>query len=287
MSPRQKGELKAEIERQFRILFGPNAPREKAERWLAFELSSVEIHRQNLVPFVRGHGASANDRMLDFGSGSGSSACAMALDLGVRVVGIEPRDEKRNIARLWAEYYGVEDQVDFHFLRDTLHLPYADASFDYVLSSSVLEYISGSRTPFLAEMWRVLKPGGRLIIAGTSNAVWPREIHSKTWTVNWMPNLGPRIRAKLGRNPNVERGITFGEIESGLPGARFVRGGSDEVGAFAERFAKRTGPLARILQSTAKRALEEIDRATRSALAWPLEAFLPWLNVAFEKPLAL
>ncbi len=286
MSPRQKDELKAEIERQFRSLWGADAPREKAERWLAFELSSVEIHRQNLVPFARGHGVKEGDRVLDYGSGSGCSACAMALDLGARVVGVEPKDMKRDIARLWAEYYGVQDRVEFLFTADTLHLPFADETFDYVLSSSVLEYISGSRTPSLCEMWRVLKPGGRLLVAGTSNAAWPREVHSKTWTVNWMPNLGPKIRAKLGRDPNVERGITFGEIESCLPGARFVRGDSDEVGAFANRFAKKAGPLEGLVRSAAKRVLAEIDRATTSALTWPVEAFLPWLNVAFEKPLA-
>lgn len=284
---RSREELRRSIEAHFRSGFGPDIPEEKARRWLDFELASVEIHRANLVPFVRGHGAETGHRVLDFGSGPGCSACAMAVDLGVEVVGVEPRPENRAVAPLWAEYYEVEDRVEFHFRQDTLHLPFAERTFDFVLASSVLEYIPGNRGPYLREMWRVLKPGGRLLVAGTSNAAWPREVHSKTWTVNWMPNLGPRLRASLGKEPNVERGITFGEIESSLTNARFVRGASDELAAFSERASDQAPfipePLRRGVRSAIHRALRAIDGATFHTIGWPAEAFLPWLNVAFER----
>jgi ubiquinone/menaquinone biosynthesis C-methylase UbiE len=287
MPPRSKDELRAEIEGHILRVLGPKTPARKARKSLDFEMSSVEIHRRNLVPFVRGHGARSVHHILDFGSGPGCSACAMALDLGARVTGVEPRETNRAIAPLWADYYEVSDRVSFFFTPDTLKLPFSDETFDFVLASSVLEYIPGNRGPYLREMWRVLKPEGRLLIAGTSNAAWPREVHSKTWIINWMPNLGPRIRQKLGRRTNVERGITFGEIEASLPGARFVRGASSEVAAFAERLAEKAPvpmPMRVALSASVKGVLSAIDRATSSAVAWPIEAFLPWLNVAFEKP---
>jgi ubiquinone/menaquinone biosynthesis C-methylase UbiE len=286
VSPRNREELIARIEAHFRSGFAPGTPEDKARRWLDFELSSVDIHRKNLVPFVRGHGARAGQRVLDYGSGPGCSACAMATELGVHVTGVEPNSANQAIAPLWAEYCGVGDKVEFHFTDDTVHLPFADESFDFVLASSVLEYIPGNRGPHLREMWRVLKRGGRLLIAGTSNAVWPREVHSKTWIVNWMPNLGPRIRARLGRNARVERGITFGEIEASLPGARFVRGDSDELDAFATRVADRDflpDPIKRNARRLVGATLKKLDRSATEAVGWPAEAFLPWLNVAFER----
>jgi SAM-dependent methyltransferase len=252
-------------------------------------MRSVEIHRANLVPFVRGHGAKAGDRILDFGSGPGCSACAMAMDLGARVSGVEPGFHNRTIAPLWAEYCDVSRLVEFHFTNDTLHLPFRDEAFEFVLASSVLEYIPGDRSPYLREMWRVLKRGGRLLIAGTSNAVWPREAHSKTWLVNWMPNLGPNLRKRLGRKGPVERGITFGQIQAALPGSTFVRGDVDQLQAFAQRLTDHAPfvptALRGGLESALEGALHALDDRAESVTGWPAEAFLPWLNVAFERAL--
>ena len=43
-------------------------------------------------------------------------------------------------------------------------LPFADASFDYVVSFQVIEHISNDRE-FVREVWRVLKPGGKFIVS--------------------------------------------------------------------------------------------------------------------------
>lgn len=283
MSRRGRDELLQLIEGHFRSGFRADAKPADIERWLAFEMSSVDIHKKNLVPFVRGHGAREGDRVLDFGSGPGCSACAMAVELGVSVVGVEPNASNAIVAPLWAELCGVEDRVKFHFTDDTLHLPVEDESVDFVLASSVLEYIPGDRGPYLREMWRALKPGGRLLIAGTSNAVWPREVHSKTWTVNWMPNFGPKLRAFLGKNTHVERGVTFGEIEAALPGAKFVRGDVDQLDAFVDRATRKLSFVSGAIEGPLKSAMHLFDSRLSSSVDWPLEAFLPWLNVAFEK----
>jgi ubiquinone/menaquinone biosynthesis C-methylase UbiE len=50
-------------------------------------------------------------------------------------------------------------------------LPFLDESFDCVISSQVIEHIA--REPVLFdEMWRVLRPGGRLIIGTPDYATW-------------------------------------------------------------------------------------------------------------------
>jgi len=43
-------------------------------------------------------------------------------------------------------------------------LPFEDNSFDYIFSSHTLEHISGSLTPLMIELWRILKPKGVLEI---------------------------------------------------------------------------------------------------------------------------
>jgi SAM-dependent methyltransferase len=42
-------------------------------------------------------------------------------------------------------------------------LPYADGAFDLVVSMDVIEHVPDPR-PWLAETWRVLRPGGRLFL---------------------------------------------------------------------------------------------------------------------------
>ncbi len=50
-------------------------------------------------------------------------------------------------------------------------LPFADASFDCVICSEVIEHIAADEKPF-DELWRVLKPGGRLILGTPDYDRW-------------------------------------------------------------------------------------------------------------------
>lgn len=280
-----RADIVAKVEQTWRDRY-KGMSEEGLRKLLHFEMQSVELHRKNLVPLLRGHGVGEGARLLDFGSGPGCSATALAYDLGVEVTGVEPNASVAPIARLWPHAYGVQDKVDFVFIVHTHQLPYEDATFDFVMTSSSLEYIPGDRGLYLREMVRVLKPGGRLIVAGTSNAAWPREVHSGTWLLNWMPNLGKSIRDHLGRNPEAERGVTFGEILAACPNLEFVRGESDELEKFSSRLAERFDKiplLRRQVERAAHAALTAANRKTTETVKWPMEAFLPWLNIGFVK----
>lgn len=50
---------------------------------------------------------------------------------------------------------------------DALHLPYADETFDAVVSGYLMRNVSDVRRA-LSEQWRVLKPGGRIVILDTT-----------------------------------------------------------------------------------------------------------------------
>jgi ubiquinone/menaquinone biosynthesis C-methylase UbiE len=114
---------------------------------------------------VRLAGVRAGDRVLDVGCGTGVVAVTAAR-LGARVSGLDLTPELLDQARRSAPLAGVE--VDWHE-GDAEKLPFPDASFDVVLSQ--FGHMFAPRPDVvLAEMLRVLKPGGRL-----GFATWPPE----------------------------------------------------------------------------------------------------------------
>jgi len=74
-------------------------------------------------------------------------------------------------------------RVDPHLplaVADATDLPYDDASFDHAICISVVEHLAGDGDGrAMAELWRVLKPGGRLIlttnVARTPRTLWRRD----------------------------------------------------------------------------------------------------------------
>jgi len=100
----------------------------------------------------------------------------------------------------------------FVLCADGIRLPYADDSFDAVLSHEVIEHMPDDRAA-VAEMVRVLRPGGRIVLF-CPNRWYPVETHGIYWRgqyhfgnvplVNYLPNalrnrLAPHVRAYTGR----------------------------------------------------------------------------------------
>ncbi len=105
----------------------------------------------------------AGESVLDVGCGTGTLAIAAARRVGETgaVVGVDPSPELLARARRKAR----RARVDAGF--ETAHgeeLPFADASFDLVLSSLVFHHLSHDVLRSSAqEIRRVLRPGGRLL----------------------------------------------------------------------------------------------------------------------------
>src|SRR5262245_9909917 len=114
-----------------------------------------------------------DERILDLGCGRGAVLLMAAQHLTTgQAVGVDlwrTVDQSGNSAEATqrnAVAEGVADRVELH-TADMTALPFEDSSFDVVLSSLAIHNIRGNagRAKAVSEAVRVLRPGGRLLIA--------------------------------------------------------------------------------------------------------------------------
>ena len=118
--------------------------------------------RRQLVDHGR---VSAGEAVLDVGSGTGTLLRTVrdaVHDVG-RLCGIEPSSEMIEHARRLANDAGVTLELEQGFAD---RLPFPDQSFDVVFCSFVIHHLPPATTrAAFGEMRRVLRPGGRLVVA--------------------------------------------------------------------------------------------------------------------------
>jgi ubiquinone/menaquinone biosynthesis C-methylase UbiE len=129
----------------------------------------------NKAKQVRLLGARPGLRILDAGCGRGETALALAR-AGAEVAGIDYSEAAVELTReMLAE---VQPEADLR-VGSVTALPWPDASFDRVQFSDVIEHLDPEQTvPALAELRRVLKPGGYLLVHTAPNLLfmnvgWP------------------------------------------------------------------------------------------------------------------
>jgi arsenite methyltransferase len=107
---------------------------------------------------------SPGERVLDLGSGAGTDSLVAAQMVGPNghVAGIDMTREMLAKARNAAAEMGARN-VEF-IESEAERLPFADASFDVVISNGVIDLVPDKDAVF-AELHRVLAPGGRIQIA--------------------------------------------------------------------------------------------------------------------------
>jgi cyclopropane fatty-acyl-phospholipid synthase-like methyltransferase len=103
------------------------------------------------------------ENILDAGCGVGGSSIWLAKEKNCLVTGISLNEKQINKATAHAKTFGVTEKVFFE-KRDYRDTFYPANSFDVVWAIESVCYADDKRD-FLKEAFRVLKPGGRLIIA--------------------------------------------------------------------------------------------------------------------------
>lgn len=151
--------------------------------------------------------------VLDVGCGIGGAACHLARRTGARVRGLTPNTTQIELARALAFSEGVQDSVAFD-LGSASALPFPDESFDVVLFFESPCHFP-DRGLFFREVWRVLRPGGRLAgedwlaADGLGKADQERYIRPicETWAIPALGTLSGYTKAMTGAGLSVREAV--------------------------------------------------------------------------------
>ncbi|MGW1772740.1 class I SAM-dependent methyltransferase [Streptomyces sp. NPDC002104] len=142
----------------------------------------------------------AGRRILDAGCGSGPLTAALR-ERGAVVTGLDSSAGMLALARR-----RLGDGTALHLADLRERLPFADGAFDDVVASLVLHYLE-DWGPTLAEVRRVLTPGGRLIasvdhpfVAYTIQDPRPDYFAAGSYTFDWTFN-GTSVPMRFWRKP--------------------------------------------------------------------------------------
>ena len=102
----------------------------------------------------------ADEHVLDAGCGIGGTSRYLADATGCSVTGVDLTGEYIDVARLLSERVGLAEGVSFR-QGSVLELPFDDAAFDVAWTEHVQMNIA-DKAGFYGELFRVLRPGGRL-----------------------------------------------------------------------------------------------------------------------------
>ena len=184
-------------------------------------MAAHESHRGDLAGFLRGGGSTlfpeerallgdlAGRRLVHLQCNSGGDSLSLAL-LGARVTGVDINEHGvRNSAAL-AQARGLADRVEFRTVDASRPLPYAEASFDAVISNDAMCHIR-DRATVLRDWRRVLRDGGRALF--TDAMVLTGLVSHEELAVR--SSIGFYLFVPPGENERLleEAGLTVLEVE--------------------------------------------------------------------------
>jgi len=102
--------------------------------------------------------------VLEIGCGSGGYALYLAEKLGCQIVGVDINEPGIRSAKELAQTRALGSRARFEQCDVSKNLPFDDQTFDAAFSNDVLCHVSG-RLHLLAEIFRVLKPSGRMLFS--------------------------------------------------------------------------------------------------------------------------
>jgi len=152
------------------------------------DVMSMGLHRVWKAYTVAVANLRPGDRVLDIASGTGDLARAFARQVGAHGLVVHT-DINEAMLRTGRDRLTDEGLLLPTTICDAETLPFASASFDVVTVALGLRNMTHKERA-LAEMARVLKPGGRLLVLEFSKVAAPLEKAYDWYSFNVLPRLG-------------------------------------------------------------------------------------------------
>lgn len=160
----------------------------------------------------------AGQRALDVGAGTGYLTLCLANRVGPcgRVDALDVSPQLLDVLGKKAIARGSAGQVSLH-VGVAQALPFDDATFDVAVSSYLLHELADDAGAMLLEMFRVLKPGGRIVLADFRRIEDDQRLREiEAWYGAQQDGGGPNevhLRFSLGELERLMLDSGFGQIK--------------------------------------------------------------------------
>ena len=128
-------------------------------------------------------GITAQDTILDAGSGVGGAAIYLSSTKNAHVTGITLSEKQLAFANKLAKEKKLTHKVSFQ-LMDYTQTSFSDESFDVVWACESMTH-AANKEAFIKEAYRLLKKGGRLIVCDFFLKA-DDQLDKKLWIKKWM-----------------------------------------------------------------------------------------------------
>ncbi len=213
------------------------------------------------------------ERVLDAGCGMGGSCFWLAENRCVEVVGITPVASQLADCQGFLEKRNLAGKVEF-VLADYRKTPFPDASFDVVWACESQCHCP-EKADFYREMHRVLRPGGRLVVADYIRTARPLPPESEALISGW---LNPQAIADIDtREEHLAKASAAGfgqfEIRDITPNVRVSLRNLHEICSnwlWWGRFLRATRLISQIRLDNVRASMRQYEAVQRGAWFYAL-----------------